>query len=155
MRLTMRTNLAMRTLMFCAVNSARTVRKAEIARACNASENHIAQVIHLLSQKGYLRTTRGRNGGIRLGMAMEEINVGTVFRSFEADVPFAECFQGVDNRCPLTAACRLRIAIVGAVGAFYAALDGLSLADLVAGNRELHRILTPPVLCDGPALEPA
>ena len=32
MRLTTRTNLAMRTLMFCAVNPDRVVRKAEIAQ---------------------------------------------------------------------------------------------------------------------------
>jgi len=44
MRLTMRTNLAMRTLMFCAVNPGRTVRKAEIASYCNASENHLGLV---------------------------------------------------------------------------------------------------------------
>ena len=39
MRLTVRTNLAMRALMFCAINADRTVRKAEIAAACNSSEN--------------------------------------------------------------------------------------------------------------------
>lgn len=38
-RLTMRTNLAMRSLMFCTVHTDRLVQKAEIASACNASEN--------------------------------------------------------------------------------------------------------------------
>lgn len=59
MRLTTRTNLAMRTLMFCAVNPDRTVRKHEIAEACNASENHLAQVVNTLAQRGFVDTQRG------------------------------------------------------------------------------------------------
>ncbi|MFZ1338666.1 MAG: Rrf2 family transcriptional regulator, partial [Paracoccaceae bacterium] len=35
MRLTTRNNLAMRTLMFCAVNPGRIVRRQEVAAACN------------------------------------------------------------------------------------------------------------------------
>ncbi len=55
MRLTTRTNLAMRTLMFCAVNPGRIVRKHEVAEACGASENHLAQVIHLLARQNFLK----------------------------------------------------------------------------------------------------
>ena len=64
MRLTLRSNLAMRTLMHCAVNSGRTVRKTDIARACGASENHLGLVILHLAQAGYVETVRGRNGGL-------------------------------------------------------------------------------------------
>ncbi len=88
MRLTTRTNLAMRTLMFCAANPGRIVRKQEVAETCNASENHLAQVIHLLAQKGYLKTIRGRSGGLMLGRRAEDIRVGEVFRAFEAGPPF-------------------------------------------------------------------
>jgi Rrf2 family transcriptional regulator, nitric oxide-sensitive transcriptional repressor len=106
MRLTTRTNLAMRTLMFCAVNPGRTVRRHEIAKACNASENHLAQVIHLMAQRGFIRTIRGRNGGLLLGREAEKINVGDVFRSFEAPLPFAECFseKAAPAPCPRRAA---------------------------------------------------
>ena len=47
MRLTIRTNLAMRTLMVCATNPEETVRKSEVAELCNASENHLGQVVRL------------------------------------------------------------------------------------------------------------
>ncbi|MDZ4134641.1 MAG: hypothetical protein U1D06_03475, partial [Paracoccaceae bacterium] len=47
MRLTTRTNLAMRTLMFCAVNDGRIVRKHEVAEACNATENHLIPIAHI------------------------------------------------------------------------------------------------------------
>ena len=141
MRLTIRTNLAMRTLMFCAVHEGRMVRKHEIARACNASENHLGVVVNMLGQAGYIETARGRNGGIRLAREPSGVSVGEVFRLFEATVPFAECFGAVDNHCPLTCACRLRVTLGRAVEAFYAALDGVSLADLVEGNDELAALL--------------
>lgn len=142
MRLTTRTNLAMRTLMFCAVNPDRTVRKQEVAEACNASENHLAQVIHLLAQKGYLHTVRGRAGGLRLQRPAEDIKVGQVFRSFEAVLPFAECFAGGDeNTCPLVSACRLKCVLSDALNAFYGELDRVSVADLVSGNCDLQGLL--------------
>lgn len=141
MRLTTRTNLAMRALMFCAVNDGRLVRKVDIARACNASENHLALVIHMLGQSGFLETVRGRKGGMRLARPAGEISVGEVFRTFEADVPFVECFSGGDNACPIRPACRLRAALERAVEAFYAALDPMTLADLTEANGTLERLL--------------
>lgn len=141
MRLTIRTNLAMRTLMFCAVNRGRTVRKSQIAALCNASENHLGVVVNMLSQSGYVATARGRHGGMKLARAPEEISVGEVFRLFEACVPFAECFATDANACPLSDACRLRRALADAVEAFYAALDRITLADLVDGNDPLADIL--------------
>lgn len=141
MRLTTRTNLAMRTLMFCAVNPGRIVRKQEVAETCNASENHLAQVIHLLAQKGFLRTVRGRSGGLMLGRPADDIKVGEVFRSFEAVLPFAECFASAENSCPLVGACRLKCVLADALKAFYDELDKVSVADLVSNNCDLETLL--------------
>ena len=143
MRITKRTNLAMRVLMFCGVHGDRLVTKSEIAALCNTSENHLAQVINQLGQLGYVHTQRGRHGGMRLARPMAQINVGDVFRAIEAGVPLAECFADADNTCPLTAACRLRIAIADAAQAFYAHLDGITLDALVCCNDALAVILSP------------
>ncbi len=104
MRLTTRTNLAMRTLMFCAVNDGRVVRKHEVAEACNGSENHLAQVIHLLAQHGFLRTVRGRSGGLQLGRSVDDIRVGEVFRTFEAAYRLRNALTAKRTMLP---ACRL------------------------------------------------
>ena len=141
MRLTTRTNLAMRTLMFCAANPDRLVRRQEVATTCNASENHLAQVIHLLAQKGFLHTVRGRSGGLTLGRPAQDIRVGEVFRAFEAVLPFAECFSGAENHCPLAGSCRLKCLLSDALGAFYAKLDAVSVADLLADNAPLQGLL--------------
>jgi len=140
MRLTTRTNLAIRALMYCAVNDGQMSRSAEIAAASNASANHLAQIVHELHTHGFLVATRGRMGGVRLARPAEKINIGAVFRLFEADVPFTECASPETNTCPLVAACRLRGAIDRALDAFYAELDRVTLADLVAGNLPLETL---------------
>lgn len=142
LRITKRTNIAIRILMYCAANHGRLVTKSEIAKCCNASENHLAQVINQLGQLDYLRTQRGRNGGITLARAASEIQIGAVFRVLESSVPLAECFADVDNTCPLIDACRLRLAIADAAEAFYHHLDTITLDSLVCGNDPLLEIMS-------------
>lgn len=141
MRLTTRTNLAMRTLMYCAVNTGRNIRTSEVARATNASENHLGQVINTLGQTGFIDTVRGRGGGIRLARDAKDITVGGVFRVFEMGVPFAECFDPEECSCPLVPVCRLQGALGAALAAFYESLDKITLASLVDGNEGLNKLL--------------
>ena len=143
MRITKRTNIAVRLLMYCAVNCDRLVTKSEIARCCNVSENHLAQVINQLSQLGYLRTLRGRNGGMTLARSADRVQIGDVFRDVEGPLPIVECFADADNTCPLVSACRLRLALADAAQAFYARLDEVTLDSLLCDNPEMMRILTP------------
>lgn len=143
MRITKRTNIAMRVLMFCAAHKTRLVTKSEIAVRCNTSESHLAQVINQLAQLDFLSTQRGRNGGIKLGRPMEDIVIGDLFRQLESNTPLAECFADVDNTCPLTSACRLRHALADAAEAFYARLDQVTLAELVCDNPPLMDLLAP------------
>ena len=142
MRLTTRTNLAMRVLMYCAVNANRVVRSAEIAEKCNASANHLMQVVHLLHLNNFIVAHRGRSGGLQLSRPAKDICIGHVFRIFEGSLPFAECFAGDDNTCPLTAYCRLRGAIAKAVEAFYRELDTMTLDELVDDNDGLHVLMS-------------
>jgi Rrf2 family nitric oxide-sensitive transcriptional repressor len=140
MRLTTRTNLALRTLMVCAVNTDRLVRKQDVAQAINASENHLAQVINKLAQDGFISTQRGRHGGFGLAKAASSIGIGEVFRAFEAELPLIECFSD-KNTCPLKDHCRMGSYLKRAVDNFYSALDDLYLSDLVECNSGLEHIL--------------
>lgn len=141
MRLQLRTNLATRVLMACAVNEGRILRTSDIAAHCNASLNHMLQVVSVLQAEGLVATLRGRSGGLRLARPMEDISVGRVFRLFEVGVPFAECFDPRQNTCPLAPDCRLRGYLERALEAFFHELDMVTLADLVRGNCGLKALL--------------
>ena len=136
MRLTTKTNLAARVLMSCAVNDGVTLRSAEIAQTCNASLNHLLQVVHALQTHGFIKTLRGRSGGLRLARPAAQISMGAVFRVFESGMPFAECFAPETNTCPLPEACRLRGYVSRAVEAFYHEL-GLCCINRVTGGPSL------------------
>lgn len=142
MRLTLRTNLAARVLMYCGVNRDETVRSSQIAEATNASGNHLSQVIHQLQQMGYVQTRRGRGGGLSLAREPAAISIGAMFRDFEADVPFAECFDPDNNNCPLSETCRLNGYIKAALNAFYNELDKVTLQDLINDNCGLNELLS-------------
>lgn len=141
MRLTIKTNLAARVLMACAVNEGVTLRTAEIAKTCNASLNHLLQVVNALQAHGFVETIRGRSGGLHLARPPSQVSIGDVFRVFEANTPFAECFDPDTNTCPLSATCRLRSYVARALEAFYHEMDMVTLADLVKGNCGLIGLL--------------
>lgn len=152
MRLTTRTNLALRVLMTCGINEGEKLRTADIAERCNASVHHLLQVVHTLQEHGFVETLRGRGGGLKLARQSEAISIGEVFRIFESGTPFAECFSADGNTCPLVSACRLRNYITRALDAFYHELDMITLQDLVRGNCGLRELLamapTSPETCD-------
>lgn len=141
MRLTTKTNLAARVLMACAANRGVTLRTAQIAEMCNASVNHLLQVVNALQAHGFVETMRGRSGGLLLARDPARISMGAVFRVFESGHPFAECFDPATNTCPLHETCRLRTYIARAVEAFYHELDMVTLQDLVQGNCGLIGLL--------------
>lgn len=144
MRVTAKTNLAMRTLMFCALNGGALVQKSQVARAVNASENHLALVIQQLGRAGFIITRRGRAGGIALARPADQITVAEIFEAFEADLPFAECYDPESNTCPLSGACRLRRTFDRALAAFYGELAKVTLEELVCDNAPLAAILSLP-----------
>lgn len=141
MRLTTRTNLATRVLMSCAVNDGVILRSADIAKRTNASLNHMLQVVNTLQEHGFIETIRGRSGGLRLARAPTQISMGDLFRLFEGNIAFAECFDAATNTCPLHSTCRLRGFLARAVEAFFHEMDMVTLADLVTGNCGLSALL--------------
>lgn len=130
MRLTMFTDYAVRLLMYVAQRPERLCTIAEIARAYGISEAHLMKVTHRLGQHGWLRTVRGRGGGLRLAHAPTQINLGAVVRAIEPDFALVECFAS-QGTCSLSPECRLAHALRGAMGDFLAHLDVYTLADLL------------------------
>jgi len=132
MRLTALTDYALRLLMHVAQQPERLCTIAEVAQAHGISQAHLMKVTHRLGQQGWIRTVRGKGGGMRLAHAPQDINVGAVVRSMEPDFALVECF-GSANRCGLAGGCRLRGVLQGGLAGFLAHLDGYTLADLLPG----------------------
>lgn len=141
MRLTSYTNYSLRILMYCALYPGRLVTIPEIAGAFGISRAHLLKSARQLGQLGYLRTVRGRNGGIALAVAPADISVGAAVRALEETGEFVECFNPARNRCRIAGTCRLTGLLQRALEAFYRELDASSLADLVAEDAALRNRL--------------
>jgi Rrf2 family nitric oxide-sensitive transcriptional repressor len=139
MRLTTLTDFSLRMLTHLAIRPERRATIAEVARAYQVSEAHLMKVAHQLGQAGYVRTLRGRGGGIVLARPAAMISVGEVVRCMEPDMAIVPCFA--DNPCVIRPACRLRHTLHEARAAFFAVLDQTSIADLAQPAGELRELL--------------
>jgi Rrf2 family nitric oxide-sensitive transcriptional repressor len=144
MRLTQFTDYSLRVLIYVAANREERTTIAEVASSYGVSENHLIKVVHFLGKAGYLATSRGRGGGLRLARPAKQINVGSVVRETEGvDIP-AACFDVEADHCPIDRICRLRGVLREAVQAFYAVLERYTLEDLVFNRSRLRTVLLLP-----------
>jgi Rrf2 family nitric oxide-sensitive transcriptional repressor len=70
MRLTQWTDYTLRVLMYCAASKGRSepVTITEIAESHGISRSHLTKIVQQLAARGWLQTTRGRGGGMRLAL---------------------------------------------------------------------------------------
>ena len=132
MQLTKWTDYSLRVLMYCALHEGRAapVSVAEIHQAHGISRSHLTKVVMALAAAGYLETTRGRGGGLRLQRPADQIFVGEVMRRTESDFILLECFDPEVNACRIAGHCRLQGVLEVALSRFFEVVDGVSLADL-------------------------
>ncbi len=136
MRLSRHTDYALRVLVHLAATPDRLASIAEIARAYDISQNHLMKVVNNLARAGWVRTVRGRGGGIELGRPAEEIIIGTIVRQSEPDLNLAEC-----GSCVIAPACGMISPLDEALNAFLAVLDRYSIADAAVRKKDLASLL--------------
>ena len=134
MHLTRFTDYSIRVLIYLAAKGEESSTIHEIATSFEVSRNHLMKVVQDLSHKGYITAIRGKNGGLLLKKAPEEIRLGKLVRDTEHDLLLVECF-GDSNECRITPACQLKPILAEALRAFLAVLDKYTLADML-GPRE-------------------
>ncbi|WP_454673610.1 RrF2 family transcriptional regulator [Achromobacter pestifer] len=143
MQLTRFTDFGLRVLMYltqCRDRPA-AVTIPEIAGRFDVSRNHLVKVVHFMAQREWVVTTRGKGGGLSLARAASEYRVGDLIRELEQQGPLIDCRE---PPCALDGSCRLSGVLAQTLNAFYDALNGYTLADLVrdptaAAIIKLHR----------------
>lgn len=139
MRLTAYTDYTLRTLIYLGMHRDRLATIQDIADLHGISKNHLMKVVHQLGLSGLVETVRGRNGGLRLRVEPDQINIGEVVRHSETDFYMAECFSPGGSACDLAPACALKGLLAGATAAYLKVLDGATLADLLAIQPKLQQ----------------
>lgn len=135
MRLTRHTDYALRLLLALALQPGTTQKISDIAARYRISADHLRKVAQTLVDAGFVRSTRGRGGGVALGQPAGDIRLGTVVRATEPDFALVECLLPRPAHCAIARSCALPGPLDAAVTAFLGELDRHSLADLMADPR--------------------
>jgi Rrf2 family nitric oxide-sensitive transcriptional repressor len=143
MRLTTFSDYALRLLMYAAAFDDRLITIEEVCNVYSISRGHLMKVANLLTREGYLKSVRGRSGGLTLAKHPKDIRVGDIVRACEPDFALVECFAS-GNQCMVTKCCRLPDALNDALNAFVETLDKYTLQDLMLKPRDFVPVATPP-----------
>ncbi|OZI22686.1 BadM/Rrf2 family transcriptional regulator [Bordetella genomosp. 7] len=130
MQLTRYTDFGLRVLMYLTQAGAREtpVTIPEIAERFAVSRNHMVKVVHFLGQQGWVATTRGKGGGLRLAHPPTAYRLGDLVHTLERQGQLINCAQ---PPCALNGMCRLSGLLADGLQVFFDTLNRHTLADLV------------------------
>lgn len=143
MKLTKQTNYAIRILIYCAVNQNNRSRISDIAKAYNVSELFLFKILQILVKKNFVKTVRGRNGGVVLAKDPKHITVADIVKATEENFALAECFETKNSTCPLVNMCYLNVTLQNALAAFFQVLNQTTIADLQNPNFKIQLGIKP------------
>jgi Rrf2 family nitric oxide-sensitive transcriptional repressor len=142
MQLTLHTDYALRVLIYLTQRREDLATISEVADFYKISRNHLVKVVHHLANAGFILTTRGKHGGMRLAKSPELISIGEVVRHMEPNFNVVECFDADNPACIVTSVCALKSTLYQAMNEFLAVLDRFTLADAIQEG-EVSRQLFP------------
>ena len=108
----------------------------DISESFEISRNHLMKVVNNLVNHGYVKSVRGRNGGLMLANPAQTIRVGAVVKDMEVSMQLADC-----ETCPLVGCCNLRHALADASRAFIQTLNEFTLEDICSNEKQLLKFV--------------
>lgn len=71
----------------------------KISRRQDISEKYLEQIVSQLSRAGYVRSTRGAQGGYCLDREPQAYTVGMILRLIEGNLSSVSCLEDNPNKC--------------------------------------------------------
>lgn len=136
MQLTKHTDFAFRVLIYLANMSQEKTTIAEITERYDISRTHLMKVVNALVNAGWVTSTRGKGGGISLGVSPKYISVKDVVMRMEKTLAPVDCKTPL---CYIDGACKLQGFLFDAQAAYLDYLAKFTLEDLV-GHKTQQRL---------------
>ena len=140
MQLTLHTDYSLRVLIYLTQKRDDLATISEIADFYKISRNHLVKVVHHLAGAGFIKTTRGKHGGMKLARSPELISIGDVVRRMEPNFDIVECFNATNPACVVSAVCALKSALYQAGNEFLGVLDRYTLADAMEQSEQTEQL---------------
>ena len=103
-----------------------------IARSEEISERYLEQLMTKMKKAGLVTSCRGSAGGYSLARNAEDISVGDILRAVEGNLNPVDCSVESESSCENSQACVAKFVWQKVNESINSAVDGISLAELVA-----------------------
>ena len=124
------TDYSFRILIYLGHNQNKLFTVDELANTLNLSTHHMKKIIYKLAKNGYISSSKGRNGGIKLGMSPKDINLGKLLQVTEDNLNLVECLSN-NNTCNLNTSCKLKPIMNDALISFVSEFYKYTLYDII------------------------
>lgn len=131
MQLSKFTDYTFRVLIYMGMHQDELCTVEQLANVLQVSEHHLKKVIHKLAKTDYLISTKGRAGGIRLGLQPEQINLGEVLRLTEDTMNIVACINAQETCTFMTGECKLKGIIGKSLERFIEEFSHYTLKDIL------------------------
>ena len=130
MKISTKGRYALRVMIDLAVNDKGDyVSLKDISNRQEVSLKYLEQIMAMLNKAGYVKSTRGNNGGYRLAKSPEEYKVGDILRKTEGDLAPIACVNG--EECGKRENCKTFKFWQGLDNVINEYVDSQTLADLI------------------------
>jgi Rrf2 family protein len=119
---------------------------SELSRSEGISLPNVAKMMRILRRGGYVRSTRGKEGGYTLARRPEEINVGEVLALLGGrlfDSRFCDRHSGTSVSCAHTTDCSIRSVWRTLQDAIDGVLARMTLKDLLRNEEDMKAFVSP------------
>jgi Rrf2 family protein len=113
-----------------------TLTLKEVAKRQSISEKYLWQIVNPLRAAGFIHATRGAHGGYALAKPPETITLRDILAVLEGDCTLVACVS-TPGVCPRSNACASREVWQEVDGKLAAAMQSITLRDMVAKQRDL------------------
>lgn len=137
MKISTKGRYALRLMIDLAVNNdGNPVSIRDIAARQDISDKYLEQIISSLNKAGYVRSSRGPQGGYKLTRTPDEYTAGMILRLTEGSLAPVSCLEDEVNMCDRQDGCATLRLWKMLDDAIRGVVDHVTLADLVAWQNE-------------------
>lgn len=132
MKISTKGRYALRLMLDLAIhNTGEYITIKSISQRQEISDKYLEQIITQLSKAGFVKSTRGAQGGYRLSRAPEEYTVGSILRLIEGSLAPVACLEEDEDPCARSGQCATLDVWIQLYEAINNVVDNITLADLV------------------------
>ena len=137
MKISTKGRYAVRVMLDLAVNNTgEYIKVKQIAERQEISEKYLEQIISVLNKAGFVKSTRGAQGGYRIVGNPENYTVGMVLRLTEGKLCPVSCLEDEVNQCGRCDTCETLTVWKELHEAINKVVDGVTIADLAKKQME-------------------